>query len=70
MEERFFEYALREETSSLFNRMLTECLENEEYSKAVEARDESYSTESLFYGFNISAAAKMISQLIERLAKN
>jgi hypothetical protein len=49
--------------------MLTECQDNEEYSKAVEARDESYSTESLFMAL-IFQQQKMISQLIERLAKS
>ena len=27
-----FEYALRQPNATLFNRMLTECLENEEYA--------------------------------------
>jgi hypothetical protein len=49
--------------------MLTECQDNEEeYSKATAARDESYSTESLFMAL-IFEQQKMISQLIERLAK-
>jgi len=34
------EYALREENSLLFNKMLTKCVENEEYSKAAAARGE------------------------------
>jgi hypothetical protein len=45
-----FEYALREENSSLFNLVLTECQDNEEeYSKAASAaieENESYSAES------------------------
>ncbi|HEY9386248.1 MAG TPA: hypothetical protein VIP70_04360 [Nitrososphaeraceae archaeon] len=47
-----FEYAIREENSSLFNKMLTECQNNEEeYSKAASATievGESYSVESIF----------------------
>jgi hypothetical protein len=47
-----FEYALRQENRSLFNKMLTECQNNEEgYSKAASAAidvGESYSAESIF----------------------
>jgi hypothetical protein len=64
-----FEYALREENRLLFNKMLTECQDNEEYSKATAARGEPYSVESLFMAL-IFQQQKMISQLIERLSKN
>jgi hypothetical protein len=65
-----FEYAFREENRLLFNRMLTKCLENGEYSKAVEARGECYSAEeSLFMALILQQQQKMISQLINRLAK-
>jgi hypothetical protein len=54
----------------LFSKILTECQDNEEeYSKAAEARGESYSTESLFMAL-IFQQQKMISQLIERSAKS
>jgi hypothetical protein len=33
-----FEYTLRRENSSSFNKMLTDCQDNEEYSKAAMAR--------------------------------
>ena len=50
-----FEYALREEDNILFKEMLTEC-QKEEYAKAFNAKGEYNSAESLFMGFNISAA--------------
>ncbi|HEY9386383.1 MAG TPA: hypothetical protein VIP70_05040 [Nitrososphaeraceae archaeon] len=45
-----FESALRELNSLLFNKMLTDCQDNKEYSKAVEVRGESHSAE-LFMAF-------------------
>ncbi len=42
-----FEYALREEDSILFKKMLNEC-QKEEYSKAFNAKGGYNSTESLF----------------------
>jgi hypothetical protein len=64
-----FEYALREENRLLFNKMLTECQDNEEeYSKAAAARGEPYSAESLFVPL-IFQQQKMISQLIDKLSK-
>ncbi|HJY11056.1 MAG TPA: hypothetical protein VJ250_08895 [Nitrososphaeraceae archaeon] len=35
-----FEYALREENSSLFNKMIAQCQDNNEYSNAAEDRGE------------------------------
>ena len=43
-----FEYALREEDSILFSKMLNECRQKEEYAKAFKAKGESNSAESLF----------------------
>jgi hypothetical protein len=43
-----FEYALREENSSLFSKMLSECQQNGDYAKAAVARGEYYSAESFF----------------------
>jgi hypothetical protein len=44
-----FEYALRKPNATLFNKMLTEYLENEEYATASKTREPTqYSTESLF----------------------
>jgi hypothetical protein len=43
-----FEYALRKPNSSLFNQMLNECLENEEYLEAFKSRGSQFSAESLF----------------------
>ena len=43
-----FEYALRKPNSTLFNKMLKECLENEEYASAFKTEGLQYSTESLF----------------------
>jgi hypothetical protein len=33
-----FEYALRKPNATLFNKMLTECLENEEYAAAIKSK--------------------------------
>jgi hypothetical protein len=49
-----FEYALREEDSILFNKMLNEC-QKEEFTKAFNAKGEYNSNESLFMVFDISA---------------
>jgi hypothetical protein len=62
-----FEYALREENRLLFDKMLTECQDNEEYIKATAARGEPYSAESLFVAL-ILQQQKMISQLIEKMS--
>jgi hypothetical protein len=37
-----FEYALRNPNASLFNKMLKECLENEEYEEALTLKDHSF----------------------------
>jgi hypothetical protein len=43
-----FEYALREEDRVLFNKMLSECKENEDLAGATNSKDEYFSAESLF----------------------
>jgi hypothetical protein len=64
-----FEYALREENRLLFSKMLSECQQNADYAKAANARGEHYSAESFFMAL-ILQQQKMISQLIDRLAKS
>jgi hypothetical protein len=64
-----FEYALGEEDRILFNKMLSECQKEEEFSKAFNAKGEYNSTtESLFIAL-IFQQQKMISQLIDELSK-
>jgi hypothetical protein len=50
-----FEYALCNPNASLFDKMLKECLENEEYAEAFKTKGPQYSR-VLVYGFNIPAA--------------
>jgi hypothetical protein len=61
-----FEYALRKPNATLFNKMLKECLENEEYASAFESKGPQYSAESLFMAL-IFQQQKMISELIKNL---
>jgi hypothetical protein len=61
-----FEYALREPNATLFNKMLTECLDNEEYASAFKTKGPRYSTESLFMAL-IFQQQKMISELIKKI---
>ena len=61
-----FEYALRNPNASLFNQMLKECLENEEYVEAFKTKGSQYSTESLFMAL-IFQQQKMISKLLKLL---
>jgi hypothetical protein len=63
-----FEYALREEDSILFSKMLNECQQKEEYAKAFKAKGEYHSTESLFMAL-IFQQQKMISNLIDKISK-
>ena len=64
----YFEYALREEDSILFKKMLSECHKEEEFSKAFKAKGEYNSTESLFMAL-IFQQQKIISKLIYKLSK-
>jgi hypothetical protein len=66
---RGFEYALRKPNSSLFRQMLNECLENEEYAEAFNAKGSQYSAESLFMAL-IFQQQKIISKLIDSLESN
>jgi hypothetical protein len=61
-----FEYALRQPNATLFNKMVTECLENEEYAAAFKSRGPQDSVESLFMAL-IFQQQKMISKLIEHI---
>jgi hypothetical protein len=62
-----FEYALREENRILFNKMLSECGENNDYVTATTFKGESFSAESLFMAL-IFQQQKMIIQLIAKLS--
>src|SRR5919201_1373118 len=61
-----FEYALREENRLLFSKMLSECVENEDYIKDVSSKDEFFSAESLFMVL-ILQQQKMINELIAKV---
>ena len=60
-----FEYALREENMTLFNRVLNN---KEEYADYMNARGENFSTEALFMSL-IYEQQKMINEYITRLAE-
>jgi hypothetical protein len=62
-----YEYSLREEDRILFNKMLNEC-QKEEYSKALNAKGEYNSTESLLIAL-IFQQQKMINKLIDKVSK-
>ena len=61
-----FEYALRRPNAILFNKMLTECLENEEYAAAFKTKGPQDSAESLFMTL-IFQQQKRISKLIAKI---
>ena len=61
-----FEYALHQPNATLFNKMLTECLENEEYAPAFKSKGPQDSVESLFMAL-ILQQQKRISKLIETI---
>jgi hypothetical protein len=61
-----FEYALRQPNAILFNKMLTECLENEEYAAAFKTKGPQDSAESLFMTL-IFQQQKRISKLIAKI---
>ena len=63
-----FEYALREDDRILFNKMLNECQQKEEYVKAFKAKGEYNSAELLFMTL-IFQHQKMISNLINKISK-
>ena len=63
-----FEYALREENSLLFHKMLDECKENQDYVKAAGFKDEFFPAESLFMVL-ILQQQKMINELISKVSE-
>jgi hypothetical protein len=64
-----FEYALRKPNAILFNKMLKECLGNEEYAAAFKTKGPQYSTESLFMAL-ILQQQKMINELINKIGSD
>jgi hypothetical protein len=63
-----FEYALRDESRLLFNKMLSECKENKDYIRAANSKDEFFSAESLFIAL-ILQQQKTIKELIARVSE-
>jgi hypothetical protein len=63
-----FESALKEENRLLFNRMLSECGENEDYVRAASSRDEYFSAKSLFMVL-ILQQQKMIVELMGKVSE-
>ena len=63
-----FEYALREESRFLFNKMLSECKENEDHIRAANSKDEFFSAESLFMAL-ILQQQKTINELIAKVSE-
>jgi hypothetical protein len=61
-----FEYALRQQHAKPFNKMLKECLENEEYAVASRNQGPQRSTESMFMAL-IFQQQKMISRLMKQI---
>jgi hypothetical protein len=59
---KHFGYALREVNRILFNKLLSEYHIKEEYTKAVNSKEENYSTESLLFMTLIFQQQKIISQ--------
>jgi hypothetical protein len=64
-----FEYALQKPNAILFNKMLEECLENEEYASASKTKGPRYSVESLFMAL-IFQQQKMINELIKKIGSD
>ena len=63
-----FEYALREENRLLFNKMLSECKDNEDLVRAANSKDEVFSAESLFMAL-ILQQQKTINELIAKVSE-
>ena len=63
-----YEYALREENRFLFNKMLSECKENEDLIRAANSKDEYFSAESLFMML-ILQQQMMINELIKKISE-
>ena len=63
-----FEYALRDENRLIFNKMLSECKENEDLVRAANSKDEFFSAESLFMAL-ILQQQKTINKLITKTSE-
>ena len=63
-----FEYALREENRLLFNKMLSECKDNEDLVRAANSKDEYFSAESLFMALTLQQQ-KTINELITKASE-
>ena len=63
-----FEYALREENRLLFNKMLSECKDNEDLVRAANSKDEFFSCESLFMALTLQQQ-KTINELITKASE-
>jgi hypothetical protein len=63
-----FEYALREESALLFDKMLSECGQNKDYIRAAVSKGENYSAESLFM-LLVLQQQKMINELIAKISE-
>ena len=63
-----FEYALRDENRLIFNKMLSECKENEDLVRAANSKDEFFSAESLFMAL-ILQQQKTINELITKTSE-
>jgi hypothetical protein len=63
-----FEYSLREENRLLFDKMLSECRENEDDIKAACSKDEYFSVEALFMAL-ILQQQNMINELIGKVSE-
>ena len=66
---RGFGYALRQPNAKLFNKILSECLDNEEYAAAFKTKGSQYSSESLFMAL-IFQQQKMINRLMQQIRFN
>jgi hypothetical protein len=64
-----FEYSLREEDRILFNKMLNECQQEQQYINAANAKGETYVAESLLIAL-IFQQQKMIGHYVDKLLKH
>jgi hypothetical protein len=63
-----FEFALRDENRLVFEKMLTECRENQDLIRAANSKDEYFSAESLFTAL-ILQQQKTIKELIAKVSE-
>ena len=64
-----YEYALCQQNAKIFSKMLSECLDNEEYAAAFKTKGSQYSSESLFIAL-IFQQQKTISRLMQQIRSN